>query len=1444
MSSITNVNNNSSVVNVGRTTPVSPGPQTAEKSIPVVMSSDQTAIPVVEQNKVQSEVALSLLGIPRAEVALGIFADVNTYDVNPSEWSMSPAYHVSGYGVKHLPTEAGALVEAPRNKVSVLTSKRFFRYQPGRVSAATFGIRSSVGSTDFSQNPTIRKYGIYDKYDGYYWETRNSGKEDNFSVVRRTQSIAYSPVSPYGIGSTGAGTGTLLRGNTATGEVSTTQVDDYRIVGQGAGETEVSEGKLVSDRQIIADNRFEIIDNALLAAYNQYPAPGTDYDTTGAAGATITVDDDASTTFVAAGFATEAEHRYYLDLAAGINAENGGAPDITPIQVRDKCKRDLDYWIDNFLLDMKHDGKAHTIINTSNFALSDGASDWYDIKVGLFPKITRFEKPVHLALRQIFKEGKLYLADGSDTSVGTIGVPTGTSLGLSDDGREFLGDDTNGLLTTVTEVAFANDDFYDNGITAPSAISAADYGTKSKLDTFFDVKKNFWAYWVTIKTLAGTATYDTNTKVNYYLPAGGLSQANGDGSIITTEDIKYKCQRDVGYIIDGYKNDLIGGGDAETIYNASMFLRGTGLSVYSQQGGAGNNDGNISEPERHAHLKTRILNDLKAFGYADGSTEHDKIETLAELIVDNFDTEEVKGMEVGNRGFAGNLITLRDGLVHVHAGVYDPSMLKDSKKIVAKVTAGTNDGTDACRFKLTSGVVTFGQHIKISWTDTASVKDGINKGEILKVTRVYGPKGNEFTASKEDGTAVTFTQAESDSLTKIYIETVVPFIFPKDYDITSSNIQSFASKIDTTPATINNAAAAVDGTDARVFNTKASDFDTGLIPKGASFPYMYSKTDDLLSTTFYGINDYVGFVNTAIDPAVSLANVNTIRSQVDNVNFYPEYVNWIKNNVKPEYYGVYEYRIPRSRFTHDALDGIKSTDDAKTSAAPGSRNRVYSDVATGSSGIARPGENYVITDNVAEKQDSLYAFDFTKVTMLKIEFSWYGAVGALFLAYVPVGNGEARWVRVHHLRASNQLKIASLGNATLPITYTTYGGGDQYSLGDLGDVTENQIPQGYGNISHNIVKYGASYYIDGGDRGTVRLYSYNNDAQVPTVGKQFIQTSTKAGTAYLYTAEDTTITGSTMPSIVVNALDDAGAIISPEFYIGATVKTASRLDQNVKVVWTDATKVYLSGPLSGATTSATLLPDRAETIYGLETKKVILSTREGNAVRNRVQVYPTKLSTANTGNNTVRLRFKKTPIFQTLVATTGTIRPTAEYTIDNTNAPIAMTQSSTYMVNGTSVYGWFRGRIEADDVTVFGRLYKEADLYYFEMLQSFEGTVVLKNGVNDFFLKDLRFTADGDQVASVTDVTKSTSEIEGLSSLKIATDTTVPIPNTGSNVATIYLQQGTEQFDLSAYFDYNKEYLSFPLTNVADSLYFAVDSDTDSTTTDDNISLGVTWEEQ
>ena len=210
----TNVNANSAVVVVGRTAPVPPGQQKSEKSIPVVIANDQSTIPVAEQNKIQSEVALSLLGIPRSEVALGIFADVNTYDVNPTEWSSTPENYATvqvdngsgtllnyGHGLTHVPEESGALVESPIDETAILTSKRFFRYQPGRVSAATFGVKTSGFSTSVTgvgiHNPAIRKYGIFDKFDGYYWETRNSGAGDNFSCVRRTQSLIYDNPLPF-----------------------------------------------------------------------------------------------------------------------------------------------------------------------------------------------------------------------------------------------------------------------------------------------------------------------------------------------------------------------------------------------------------------------------------------------------------------------------------------------------------------------------------------------------------------------------------------------------------------------------------------------------------------------------------------------------------------------------------------------------------------------------------------------------------------------------------------------------------------------------------------------------------------------------------------------------------------------------------------------------------------------------------------------------------------------------------------------------------------------------------------------------------------------------------------------------------------------------------------------------------------------------------------------
>jgi hypothetical protein len=178
-----------SVVTVGRTAPIPPGPQLAEKSLPVVIASDQDAVPVVIQNQQVSEVSLSLLGIPRAEVALGIFADVTTYDINPSEWQSE-----GGGTTTHIASESAAKVAlgtAVTSNFQILGSRRFFRYQPGRVSSATFGIRCGI-ATDRTD---IKKFGAFDKRDGYYIEVQGGGqtaigdKETNLYCVRRTSAL-------------------------------------------------------------------------------------------------------------------------------------------------------------------------------------------------------------------------------------------------------------------------------------------------------------------------------------------------------------------------------------------------------------------------------------------------------------------------------------------------------------------------------------------------------------------------------------------------------------------------------------------------------------------------------------------------------------------------------------------------------------------------------------------------------------------------------------------------------------------------------------------------------------------------------------------------------------------------------------------------------------------------------------------------------------------------------------------------------------------------------------------------------------------------------------------------------------------------------------------------------------------------------------------------------
>jgi hypothetical protein len=106
-----------------------------------------------------------------------------------------------------------------------------------------------------------------------------------------------------------------------------------------------------------------------------------------------------------------------------------------------------------------------------------------------------------------------------------------------------------------------------------------------------------------------------------------------------------------------------------------------------------------------------------------------------------------------------------------------------------------------------------------------------------------------------------------------------------------------------------------------------------------------------------------------------------------------------------------------------------------------------------------------------------YTISFNEVTMYKIEYSWYGAIGAKFYAYIPVGNEETRWVLLHTLVIENTLDEPSLQNPFMHFRYSIY-------LNDTSSLREPMF----------LYKYGASYYIDGQDEGTFTYNSY----KIPT----------------------------------------------------------------------------------------------------------------------------------------------------------------------------------------------------------------------------------------------------------------------------------------------------------------------------------------------------------
>ncbi len=453
--------------------------------------------------------------------------------------------------------------------------------------------------------------------------------------------------------------------------------------------------------------------------------------------------------------------------------------------------------------------------------------------------------------------------------------------------------------------------------------------------------------------------------------------------------------------------------------------------------------------------------------------------------------------------------------------------------------------------------------------------------------------------------------------------------------------------------------------------------------------------------------------------------------------------------------------------------------------------------------------------------------------MYKVEFSWYGAVGALFLAYVPVGAGEARWVRVHHLRASNQLKGSSLGNATLPITYLVYGGGGGVS--NRFGYTNNSIKRNkndndaYGSPSEHIIKYGASYYIDGGDRGTVKLFSHGTPTEVTVFGsKRTFGVASSGGDKII---RDTVNMVSDTDPYLTGGSDAVG--FTSSYYVGAKIITGNILDQNVEVVYVDTVnnKLHLNTPLAAVPSNGStidIIANRPTPLIGLKCRDFITSS-QGRQVRNRTQVYPTRLSTGSEGS-VIKIDLLKTPIFQTGSTITGaTPTLSAAVNIGKRGQPTLVTLSNNaYLEDGTGVYGYFRGLFEGDAsakvITVLGYLEKRpltssTPGYYFNALDSTTTNLILSSGST--FLYEGQLSPKGISVSSA----QNDFTLDPLSSIKVSPQIRAPIPKTGTIVASLFIPASGEEFDLSSYFDYNKEYLSFPLTNVVESLFVVGSSD-------------------
>jgi len=138
-------------------------------------------------------------------------------------------------------------------------------------------------------------------------------------------------------------------------------------------------------------------------------------------------------------------------------------------------------------------------------------------------------------------------------------------------------------------------------------------------------------------------------------------------------------------------------------------------------------------------------------------------------------------------------------------------------------------------------------------------------------------------------------------------------------------------------------------------------------------------------------------------------------------------------------------------------------------------------------------------DNLNGFGDSGYVMKWDTVTMFKIEYGWYGGVGARLYAYVPVGNKSTKWVRIHDFGPpqsdSEPNTPADLKSKRYPSLSTPWFK-VFYRL-----VSANGAVNDQGMLS--LSKYGVSVYIDGGNPNSPQITDvYGGLKTIPAFNSQ------------------------------------------------------------------------------------------------------------------------------------------------------------------------------------------------------------------------------------------------------------------------------------------------------------------------------------------------------